>query len=232
VAAVVLHVDSPGGSAFASDLIWREVARLSATKPVVVYMGSHATSGGYYVSVPAKVIFAQPATITGSIGIWSGKIVTRGLFSKVQAEREVIHRGKTATLYADTEPFSDEERARVRAEIGEGYARFKARVSEGRHLTVDEVESVARGRVWTGKQAREHGLVDRLGDLYDAANHARELAGIGPQRHAPLIDIRTPGRSQLPQPWPTDMVDWVSAFGSFLQEGALAMAPWRLSIRW
>jgi protease-4 len=230
LAAVVLHIDSPGGSALASDLIWREVAHLRQAKPVVAYMGNQAASGGYYVSAPANAIVAQPATLTGSIGIWGGKIVTRQLVEKVRAGRETISRGRAAGLYADTAPFSDEERAKIRADIGDGYMRFKARVAQGRGKTDEEVESIARGRVWTGEQALAIGLVDLLGDLQSAAGRARELAGLDPRRYAPLISIPIPKRYQLPQPLP-DASEWFAGLAGLLREGAVALAPWTIRIQ-
>jgi protease-4 len=231
LAAIILHVDSPGGSALASDLIWREVAHLSGIKPVVVYMSNSAASGGYYVSAPAKAIFAQPNTITGSIGIWGGKIVTQGLYEKIDAHREVVSRGKAAGLYADAAPFSDAQRARIRADIGAGYARFKARVAEGRGMTEEEVEAVARGRVWTGEQALKRGLVDELGDLQATADRARELAGLDPRRYTPLVDVLPSKRYQLPLAAPTEAGEWLAGLTSLLREGVFALAPWRISIR-
>jgi protease-4 len=231
LAAVVLYVDSPGGSALASDLIWREVARLRTIKPVVVYMGNQAASGGYYVSAPANAIVCQPTTITGSIGIWGGKIVTRRLFAKIQAGRETVSRGKAAGLYADSAPFSDEERAKVRAEIGEGYSRFKSRVAEGRDKTDDEVEAISRGRVWTGEQALAIGLVDQLGDLQAAASLARELAGIDAGRYARLVSAPVPKRYQGPGPSPADASEWLANLFGLLREGSFALAPWLIRIR-
>jgi protease-4 len=231
LAAIVLHVDSPGGSALASDLIWREVDHLHRTKPVVVYMGNRAASGGYYVSAPAHAIVAGPATLTGSIGIWGGKMVTRALFEKIRAHREVVSRGKAAGLYADIAPFSDEERAKVRAEIGAGYVRFKARVAQGRGMSEEEVEAVARGRVWTGEQAAARGLVDELGDLQTAARRARELAGLDPRRYVPLVAVPVPKAYQLPQSLPADVEEWLAGFVGLLREGVFALAPWEIQIR-
>lgn len=231
LAAVVLHVDSPGGSALASDLIWREVAHLRRTKPVVVYMGNQAASGGYYVAAPANAIVAQPATLTGSIGIWGGKVVTRNLFEKIQAGREVVSRGRAAGLYADVAPFGPEERLKIRADIGDGYARFKDRVAQGRDKTDEEVEAIARGRVWTGEQAMANGLVDLLGDLQAAGNRARKLAGLDPGRYTRLVNIPIPKRYQLPQPMPSDAGEWLTNFSSLLREGTLALAPWTIRIR-
>lgn len=231
LAAVVLHVDSPGGSALASDLIWREVLHLRRLKPVVVYMSNRAASGGYYVSAPANAIVAQPSTLTGSIGIWGGKVVTRGLFRMVRARRQAVSRGKSAGLYADIAPFTDEERTKIRADIGAGYARFKARVAEGRGMEEEQVEAIARGRVWTGEQALAHGLVDALGDLQVAAARARELAGLDPDRYAPLVDVAIPKSYQLPQPNPTGAETWMAWLVGLLREGIFAQAPWEIRIR-
>jgi protease-4 len=228
LAAVILHVDSPGGSALASDLIWREVAHLRRTKPVVVYMSNIAASGGYYVSAPANAILAQPTTLTGSIGIWAGKIITVGLFEKIRAGREAITRGKAAGLYADTAPFSEEERAKVQAHLGDGYARFKDRVASGREMTDEEVEAIARGRVWTGEQAFSHGLVDALGDLQAAAREARQLASLSPRRYVPLLNVPAPKRYLLPQPLVAGAGEWLSGLTTLLREGVFAMAPWSI----
>jgi protease-4 len=230
VAAVVLHIDSPGGSALASDLIWREVLHLQRAKPVVVSMSNVSASGGYYVSAPAHAILAQPTTLTGSIGIWGGKFVTSGLFQQIRARREFASRGKAAGLYTDTARFSDEERAKIQADLGAAYVRFKSRVAEGRQMSESEVEAVARGRVWTGQQAVENGLVDSLGDLQAAADRARELAGISRQRSAPLQDIPAPKHFQLAQPLPEELSGWLSGLTAILHEGILALAPWQIRI--
>ena len=238
LAAVVFHVDSPGGSAMASDLIWREVAHLRSIKPVVVYMSNQAASGGYYVSAPANAILAQAVTLTGSIGVWGGKFVTQGLLEKLRVGREVVKRGKGAGLYSDIAPFTEDERAKIRADIGASYARFRSHVAEGRGMEVDEVEAVARGRVWTGEQALAHGLVDDLGDLHAAADRARQLAGISPCRYAPLLNIRPPRRHLAPQPISEDvaagdfrMAGWFSSAAAILREGIFALAPWMIRIR-
>jgi protease-4 len=229
VAAVVLHVDSPGGSALASDLIWRNVQRLQQEKPVVVYMSNRAASGGYYVSAPAGAIVAQAMTLTGSIGIWGGKIVTRRLYERLGARREVVSRGEAAGLYADDAPFDETERQKIRAHLGESYARFKGRVAQGRGLDEEEVEAIARGRVWTGTQALERGLVDALGDLHLAAQKARELAGVPPDRITPLVDLPAPKRYVLPLP--AQVAAWLEGLHGLLWEGVLALAPWQVRIR-
>ncbi len=202
IAAIVFHVETPGGSAMASDLIWREVRRLRERKPVVVLMGAQATSGGYYVSAPANRIVARPTTLTGSIGIWGGKLVLADLYQKVGVRREPVQRGALAGLYSEMAPFSDKERARVRRDMGEGYARFKARVAEGRGMTEEQVEEIARGRVWTGTQAREIGLVDELGDFETALAVAKELAGLKAEREYTVVQVRPPRHAMPPSPFP------------------------------
>jgi protease-4 len=247
IAAVIFHVETPGGAALASDLIAREVRRLRAHKPVVVLMGRQATSGGYYVSAPANRIVARPTTLTGSIGIWGGKFVLTGLYARLQVGREPVQRGAMAGLYSEMAPFSDRERARVRRDLGEGYARFKAHVAEGRGLTEEQVEEVARGRVWTGAQAREIGLVDELGDFETALALAKELADLEPDREYTVVQVRLPRRSMPPQPFPMqaepglDSGERESAAAGFrllldglrslTRERVWAMAPWMVRIR-
>jgi protease-4 len=198
---------------------------------VVVYMGNQAASGGYYVSAPAMEIIAQPTTLTGSIGIWGGKLVTSELFAKSKARREIVSRGRAAGLYSDTRPFTPGERERIQADIGAGYVRFKARVAKGRGMDDEDVESLARGRVWTGEQARARALVDEIGDLWLAAERARKLAKIDPRRHAPLASVQSPRRWQLPVPQPTEAGEWIQGLMSLAREGLWAMAPWGIRIR-
>jgi protease-4 len=207
------------------------VDALRRTKPVVVYMGNTAASGGYYVSVPANTIVAGPMTLTGSIGIWGGKFVTGGLYEKVGARREIVARGKAAGLYSDMAPFNDEERARVRAEIGDGYARFKSRVAQGRGKTEEEVEAVARGRVWTGEQALGCSLVDALGDLETAVTRARELAGLDPRRYTPTVNVPLPKQALLPMAAPVEAGEWLAGLVGLFREGLFALAPWQIRFR-
>ena len=189
----------------------------------------------YYVAPDGQAeasgkTLAQPTTLTGSIGIWGGKLVSRGVYAKLKAGRETVSRGKAAGMYADTAPFDDDERAKLRANIGNGYARFKDRVAQGRTLSVDEVEAIARGRVWTGEQALERGLVDVLGDLRDAAERARQLAGVSPRRYTPLVDLTVPKQVHLAQATPTDAAAWLEGLKSLLREGVYALAPWSVRI--
>jgi len=196
IAAVILYVDSPGGSALASDLIWREVYRLRERKPVVALMGAQAASGGYYVAAPAHRIIARPTTLTGSIGIWGGKICLRDLYDRLAVGRGVVQRGAMAGLYSELAPFTDAERVRMRRQIAAGYTRFKERVAVGRGMDLDQVEAVARGRVWTGAQAQDIGLVDELGDMETALQVARSLAHLDPAREY-MLHVMGPARHWL-----------------------------------
>ena len=193
VRAVVVHVDSPGGSAVASETIWREVCRLRDTgKPVVVSMGRVAASGGYYVACPADVVVALPATLTGSIGVFGGKVVVRELLDRLGLTTGTVSHGERALMYSARRGFSDAERERLGVSLDTIYDDFVTKVAQGRHRPVDEIERVARGRVWTGRDALAVGLVDELGGLRDAVRIARSRAGlrddapVRPALHVPL----------------------------------------------
>jgi protease-4 len=187
VKAIVLRVESPGGDGFASDLIWREVVRARARgKPVVASMGDLAASGGYLAAAGADAIVAEASTLTGSIGVFAAKPDLSGLLDKLAVRRESSARGAHAELTSINRPWSEGERATVQKQIDAFYALFVGRVAEGRHLGRAEVEAVAQGRVWTGRQALERHLVDRLGTLADAVALAREKAGLDPREPALL----------------------------------------------
>ena len=188
VKAVVLRVDSPGGSAFASDEIWRAVERFEEEdKPVVVSMGGVAASGGYYVSAGADAIWAEPTTITGSIGVYSGKFSVGGLFDRVGISTYTIARGRNSSLNSLTSPWDAAEYARMDELVQDTYDQFKSRVADGRGLTLEQVEEVARGRVWTGEAALEVGLVDQLGGLPDAIRDAKQRAGLENDRKVDVV---------------------------------------------
>lgn len=180
IAAIVLRVDSPGGSPVASDVIWRETIRTKqAGIPVVVSMSDVAASGGYWISMGADKVVAEPMTITGSIGIYGGKYVTRGLGEKLGINVEPMRRGAHAGMNSGEAPFTDDERALLRAQLRAVYDLFIERAADGRGFDSPEaVDRIARGRVWTGRQAHERGLVDELGGLDDAIEVAAELAGL------------------------------------------------------
>src|SRR5665647_2515783 len=179
VRAVVLHIDSPGGSAVASDTIWREVCRVrEAGKPVVVSMGEAAASGGYYIACPADVIVALPSTLTGSIGVFGGKMVVRELLDRIGLTTGSVSQGARSLMFSPRRGFSDDERERFAATIDAIYVDFVAKVAQGRGRPVAEIEAIARGRVWTGSDALGIGLVDELGGLRDAIRIARLRAGL------------------------------------------------------
>ncbi len=208
IKAVVLRVDSPGGSAFASDEIWRAVERVKETgKPVVVSMGGYAASGGYYVSAGADAIWAEPSTITGSIGVYGGKYNGEGLFGKLGINTEITARGRNASMFSLSRPMDDVEYAALDRLIGETYDQFKERVAGGRNLTPEQVETAARGRVWSGKRAKDNGLVDNHGGFYEALDDARLRAG---------MDARAPYTLVLMDPWegPTTLAGGVARVGA------------------
>ena len=183
--AIVFRVDSPGGSAVASDTIWREVAcAREAGKPVVVSMGAVAGSGGYYVACGADEIVAQPGTLTGSIGVLGGKAVTTGLTDKLGLHYDAVQRGAHARTSSTHVPYDDSELERLEAMLDRVYDDFTRKVAEGRGMSRQAVHEVARGRVWTGADAARNGLVDSLGGLRDATRVARGRAGLPPD--APL----------------------------------------------
>jgi protease-4 len=178
--AVVLRVNSPGGSATASDVIWREVVRVRAAgKPVVVSMGDVAASGGYFISAPADVIVAQPATITGSIGVILGKPVLQELFERVGVSTDLVADGAAnATMFSSSRPFSDADWSRINEWLDAIYADFTEKVASGRRMDVGRVHELARGRVWTGADAVANGLADQTGGMREAIAVARLRAGL------------------------------------------------------
>lgn len=178
VKAVVFRVDSPGGEGIASDVILREIILTKEKKPVIVSMSDVAGSGGYHISCAADTIISMPGTYTGSIGVVTGKLSLEGLYEKIGFTIETVKRGKHADFYTTTREFSDEEREVVQRQIDEFYSEFVALVAKHRRMSYQEVHAVAQGRVWTGRQAKENGLVDMLGGLDLALAVAKERAGI------------------------------------------------------
>lgn len=179
IKAIVIRVDSPGGSGLASDIIWHAVEAAKQKKPVVISMGDVAASGGYYISAPASKIIAQPSTITGSIGVVAGKPVMRGFYDWLGISNEYVMRGKNSGMFRETEKFSDSERAKFEDWIKTTYySDFVPKVAKGRNKDAAFVDSVGQGRVWTGYQGKERGLVDDFGGLDRAVEVAKELANI------------------------------------------------------
>jgi protease-4 len=178
LAAVVLFIDSGGGSVVAAEAMTSALDELAKKVPLVVFMNGVAASGGYYVATPARWIIAQPGTITGSIGVITAKPVTGGLREKLHVNTVHFTRGANADIYSDTEPFSEAQRAHMRQTIASIYGQFVARVADSRRMSAEAVDAVGAGRVWTGEQALANGLIDQLGDVWAALAKARELAAL------------------------------------------------------
>ena len=198
VRAIVVRIDSPGGSSIASDVIWRELTVTKNDKPsrpIVASMSDLAASGGYYVAMAAPQIVAQPGTLTGSIGIYGGKFITGGTYEKLGANIESVVIGQNAGIESPDRPFSDSERQKLREQIREFYDGFIQKVAASRKLTVERVDQLGRGRVWTGAQARDRGLVDALGGLDRAIAIAKERAGISADTDVQIVTY--PARKTL-----------------------------------
>jgi protease IV len=225
VKAIVFHVDSPGGSAIASDLIWREVSRIQRQKPVVVFMGNVAASGGYYVACGARHIVAGATTLTGSIGVIAGKVNLGGLFEKAGVHREIIRLGATALMPSAFASYSDDEWVLLRKWMDEIYRRFKARVAAGRGRSVEAIEEVARGRVWTGRQALGLGLIDEIGDFESAVRKAKELAHIPLDADVPVPTIRTAKAASWPSAAPAAWGEILRGLNRLWTEHALVLMP-------
>jgi protease IV len=211
-AAVVLFVNSRGGSATASEAM-RQALEVAATrKPVVVTMGPVAASGGYWVATPGRWIVARPGTITGSIGVLSGKVVTGEMWSKLRVNRETISFGEHAMIDGDSRPYDDEERKIVKGQIDRIYQVFLEVVGKACGMSVDELDPIAAGRVWTGRQALERKLVDQLGGLEEATSKARSLAGLSEE--ARVREVWPPKRMSAP------VATEAAAFVSYWLEGA------------
>ena len=220
IAAIVLRIASPGGSGLASDIIWHQVGLARAKKPVVVSLGDVAASGGYYIAAAGAPVIAEPGTITGSIGVVAGKATLQGLYGKLGITKEIVSRGAHGGLYSDYVPLGPAERDRLATQARSFYADFVAKVASGRGLPPDAVAAVAEGRVWTGRQALERGLIDQLGGLEEAANEAKVLAGI--PRDAVVTVERLPKPRRL----------WRLPFSLLPSEASLdPLAPW-LSLPW
>ncbi len=190
VAAVVLRVDSPGGSAVGSDLIWRETVRMK--KPVIASMGDVAGSGGYYIAMGADKIYASPATLTGSIGVIGGKVAMRKLYDKIGLTTDVISRGKISGMLSSTDPFTPDERQAWSKMLADTYRQFVSKAAEGRKMEYKELHELAQGRVYTGRMAVKNRLVDGLGTLQDAIAEAKKAAQIKPDEKVEVIVLPQP----------------------------------------
>jgi protease-4 len=234
VAAVLFYIDSPGGDALASDLIWREVERISARKPVVVLMGNAAASGGYYVSAAASHVVARSGTLTGSIGVLAIRPVALRLYEKLGINPVVLERGAHAGLLDPSRRPSPDELRVIEGQIGRIYTEFKDRVARGRKMGLSDLEGIAGGRVWTGAEALDLGLVDETGGFKEALGKARELGGI--ERDVPrvLTKVNPPrGGRPLPGEPAQTALDAIGETWLALSEvragGFLAFTPYEIS---
>jgi protease-4 len=190
VRAIVLRVDSPGGSTVASDVIWRELMNARSERPdrpLIVSMSDLAASGGYYIAMPGQVIVAQPSTLTGSIGIFGGKFVTGGVYEKLGARIESTSIGRHAEINSPARPYNAEEGKKLDEQLQSFYDQFVERVAESRHSTPEKIDAIAQGRVWTGRQAKQNGLVDELGGLDRAVAVAKQRAKIAADGDVELV---------------------------------------------
>jgi protease-4 len=193
IKAIILRVDSPGGSALASDVMWHAIENAKAKKPVVVSMSDVAASGGYYISCNANKIVAEPSTLTGSIGVFMGKPVVKGLFDWAGITSETVKRGKNSGLFDTTVKWTPDERAKIEESAHKiYYDDFVPKVSKGRGKTVEEIDAIGQGHVWTGAQAKQNGLIDEFGGLEKAVEIAKGLAGIAPEKSVRRVVFPAP----------------------------------------
>jgi protease-4 len=198
ISAIIMRIDSPGGSYVASDTIWREIVRVKAEgKPVVVSMGDTAASGGYFIAMPADRIFASPATVTGSIGVFTGKVVVGEALTKLNINRERITFGESAGMFSATTDFTPADIERLNRTLDATYADFTAKAAQGRGKTVEEIDKVARGRVWSGTDALNAGLVDELGGFLKALDYTKTRIGLAPTDRVRLVEISSSQESWL-----------------------------------
>jgi protease-4 len=193
IKAIVIRVDSPGGSSYASDVIWHAIENAKLKKPVVISMGDVAASGGYYIACNASKIIAEPSTITGSIGVFAGKPVLKGFYDWIGVSNEYVMRGKNAGLFRESEKFSDDERKKFEEMVNHTYYdEFVPKVAEGRKRDKDYINSIAQGRVWMGDQGKDNGLVDDFGGLEKAIDEAKKLANLDPSKDVRRVIYPTP----------------------------------------
>lgn len=198
---VIVRIDSPGGDAFASDEIWREMTLLSKKKPLVISMSDAAASGGYDIAMTGDSIVAYPGSFTGSIGVFYGKADLRGLYNKLGVRKDILSRGRFAEIDSDYTPLSDAARQKLRVEIDAMYSSFVRRVAQGRKREVAQIEPLAQGRVWLGSQAKSNGLIDDLGGIDRAIEVLKQKAGIPRDEQVRLV------------PYPPQRTIWDQFFG-------------------
>lgn len=226
VAAVMLHLDTPGGDAYSSDLIWREVARVQQRKPVLACMAGVAASGGYYVAAPCKHVMARASTLTGSIGVIGMRPQVGGALSLLGIHSEHTSRGARAGMFGVLDPLTDDERAGWEHSIGHSYALFRTRVREGRRMDDARLEPLAGGRVWLGSEALERGLVDSLGGFHAALARARDMGGLPADDTAPFLWVTGSPAPLLPEPWSATAAQLQRSIQAVMTPGVWARLPW------
>ena len=244
IEAVVVRIDSPGGDAFASDQMWREMNRLSEEKPLVISFSDAAASGGYYIAMANAPIVAYPGTMTGSIGAYYGKLNLRGLYDKIGISKEIITRGRFAAIDSDYRGFAPEERDKLRRELETLYRNFVQKVADARKREWDDIHQIAQGRVWTGSQAEANGLVDELGGFDRAIEMAKEAAGLEPSDRVTLVTypppkklievLLDPDRFATRSPAVDRLRAYFAGIDSWpalLQGGFLRIAPYSITIQ-
>jgi len=245
VVAVVLRIDSPGGSATASDLIWRETVRMQ--KPLIASMGDVAGSGGYYIAMGAKKIYAEPGTLTGSIGVLGGKMVLKGLFDKLGLNTEVISRGANSGVFSSAQSFTPEEQRICTELLKDVYRQFVGKAAKGRNMSYEKLEKLAQGRVYSGQTAKKIGLVDELGTLNDAIVAAKTAAGLKPDAEVDLLilpepksifeqlfgesdsDVETDARTTLSNT--INLIGQIKTIRQFFREPVLLWMPYRIDVK-
>jgi len=223
--AVVLRINSPGGDAFASDTMWRDLRLLLEEKPVVVSMSDVAASGGYYMAMgEGATVMAYPLTVTGSIGVFSGKLNLRGLYDKIGLTKEILTRGRFADIDTDYRSLDDTERRKLRDGIEAVYQTFVQKVADARGSSWDEIHEVAQGRVWLGTQAETNGLVDELGGFERAIALAKEQAEIDPDDDVQLLTYPAP-KTFIEQIMESNQLVFAPAAPTWLSDEMRASAP-------
>jgi protease-4 len=248
VKAIVLRVDSPGGSALASDLIWHQVRQCK--KPVISSMGDVAASGGYYICMGADRIFAQAGTLTGSIGVIGGKIAVGNSFQKLGITTDVVSRGKNSGVFSILTPFTPAEKDVLWKMMREIYRQFTSKAAESRKMELKDLQALAEGKIYTGKQAEQIGLVDDVGTLHDAITAAKKAAGLAEDQKVDLLilpetkslfeelfsgqiidtRIQINGLENLAQQWTAPLAE-VEILQQLFRQPVQTMLPYRIKIR-
>jgi protease-4 len=242
--AVILRIDSPGGDAFASDEMWREMQLIEEAKPLVISMSDVAASGGYYLAMAKAPLVAYPGTYTGSIGVFFGKLNLRGFYDKIGLKKEILTRGRYADIYTDYRSLTDGERAKLREGIESTYRTFVQKVADARAKQWDEIHEVAQGRVWLGTQAQSNGLIDEIGGLDKAIEIAKREAGLSESDKVRLVTYPAPKRfidvllsrqsmvqSARLRSFLRDHLGDLTSWPALLEGGMMRLTPYTITVR-